>query len=189
MDFFAHGFWGFLIFHRFRARWLAVFFALLPDLASWFIFFWYNLFTNAVDWSSGQPDLSGVPGWTWVSYDISHSLVVWIALFFILWLVFRRPVWVCTAGMISIVVDAFTHSREFLPTPFLWPLSGWTFPGFSWGVWWFMLLNYCLLALGYSYIFLYRPWKEQRLLPSQREGGQVKLPGEGARKRVKKKRR
>ena len=33
----------------------------------------------------------------------------------------------------------------FLPTPFLWPISDWKFPGISWAEPWFMVVNYTLM--------------------------------------------
>ena len=191
MDYFAHGFWSFILFHRFRWRWTAVIFALLPDTASWFIFLLYNRVTRTVDWSAGRPDISSFPDWIWMLYNISHSIFVWIALFGILWLIFRRPIWPVTAGFIAILMDIPTHSRDFLPTPFLWPFSDWTFPGFSWSNGWFMLFNYCLLAALYAYFFLIKPWREQRLFlrkPAVHET-RILLPTSGKKKSIDKKTR
>lgn len=48
---------------------------------------------------------------------------------------------------VHILVDIPTHSYRFYPTPFLWPLSGWKFNGFSWGTPWFIVVNYGALLL------------------------------------------
>ena len=165
MDYFAHGFWTYLIFHRFRWKWWALFFGVLPDTASWFIFSIYNAFTNSVQWGAGHPDFSGVPNWTWTLYGISHSIIVFSIVFIIVWLFTKNIQWVLIPWLLHILIDIPTHSREFLPTPFLWPLSEWRFPGFSWGVQWFMILNYSALILLYIYFFLIKPWREQRLFP------------------------
>ena len=45
----------------------------------------------------------------------------------------------------SILFDIPTHTKEFLPTPFLWPVSDWVFDGFSWGNGYFMLINWGLI--------------------------------------------
>jgi hypothetical protein len=160
MDFFAHGFWGFLFFHRYRWRWVALFFAMLPDISSWFLFSIYNMFHHAVDWGSRHPpDFSGVPNWTWTLYNISHSLIVWGAAILLVYAILRRWYWPMFAGVISIAMDIPTHTEHFLPTPFLWPVSDFRFPGISWGSWWFMIINYSVLALAYTYFFVYTPWK------------------------------
>lgn len=158
MDFFSHGLWTYLFFHRYRWRWLAVFFGLLPDLGSWFIYMVYMLFKSS---SFGRPDLAAIPDWVFALYNVSHSLFVWIAFFLALWFIFGKPIWAVTGGMIAIVIDVFTHSRDFLPTPFLWPVSEWRFPGFSWGERWFMIINFVLLIVGYSYFIVYRRWKDK----------------------------
>lgn len=55
--------------------------------------------------------------------------------------------WEMTAWLLHILSDIPTHSYKFYPTPFLWPISEWKFNGFSWGQWWFLLLNYSLLII------------------------------------------
>jgi hypothetical protein len=164
MDFFAHGFWSFLLFHRQRWKYWAIFFGMLPDISSWFIFSIYNMITNSVQWGAGHPDFSGVPNWTWTLYGLSHSVIVFMVVFALLYLIFRKIKWVIFPWLVHILLDIPTHSREFLPTPFLWPISTWHFPGFSWGQRWFMILNYSLLALGYTYFFIYIPWQEKKIV-------------------------
>ncbi|MBI4439795.1 hypothetical protein HY638_02385 [Candidatus Woesearchaeota archaeon] len=149
MDFIAHGFWSYIIFHRTKKALYAVFFGLLPDIVSWGPYFFYRLFTGA---SFGKPDISQIPSWTYTLYGIGHSLIVWLAIIGIVYLILRRvPVYLYAAPL-EVLMDIPTHSQEFLPTPFLWPVSDWAFPGISWGQWWFMVLNYSLIAIFMVYI-------------------------------------
>ncbi|MBW2964630.1 hypothetical protein KY363_04170, partial [Candidatus Woesearchaeota archaeon] len=94
---------------------------------------------------------------------ISHSLVIWAVVIILVAMFLRRwPVFMF-AGVISILMDIPTHTDDFLPTPFLWPLSDFRFPGISWGSWWFMVLNYAVLAIGYTYFFVYQPCIDGRM--------------------------
>jgi hypothetical protein len=60
---------------------------------------------------------------------------------------------------LHIIMDIPTHSREFFPTPFLWPISDVTFNGISWATAWFMIANYSLLAI----VFTTLVWKFPRI--------------------------
>lgn len=53
---------------------------------------------------------------------------------------------------LHILLDVPTHARSFYPTPFLWPLSDWTFDGVSWTAPWALALNYTLLALTWTWL-------------------------------------
>jgi hypothetical protein len=150
MDFFAHGFWSFIFFHKLKEVRLAVLFGLLPDLISWVPFFFYNLF----DGRYGQPNLALIPDWTFVLYGIGHSLVIALVVIGVVYLIKKKVPYFMFAWPIAIVMDIFTHTREFLPTPFLWPLSNWHFPGISWGSLWFMIINYILIVSCLVYIYV-----------------------------------
>lgn len=150
MDYFAHGLWSYILFSKTKKPLWAVFFGLLPDNLSWAIYFFYNLFTRN---SFGKPMLDDIPDWVWTLYGISHSLVVFAAVLLIVYLIFKTvPIYIY-AWPIEIVIDLFTHTKEFLPTPFLWPISSYHFDGISWGSKWFMIVNYILIVgcLGWIY--------------------------------------
>ena len=63
--------------------------------------------------------------------------------------------------LIHILIDIPTHSREFLPTPFLWPVSEWKFPGISWGNRYFMMFNYAAIIVCVGWI-VFKEKKEKR---------------------------
>jgi len=142
MDYVAHGCWSYIIFHKIRRPFLAVIFGLLPDTSSWFVYAIYRVISQG---GFGKPVLSEVPAWAFILYDISHSIIVAFAVIAVAWLIARRVLIYMLAWPIAIVMDLLTHRRDFLPTPFLWPLSDWRFPGISWGTAWFMALNWGLI--------------------------------------------
>jgi len=143
MDTFAHGIWSFIIFSHFTNPWLAVFFGMMPDLFSWTIYMFYRLFSGA---KFGKPDLSTIPHWAFTLYGMTHSVFVMGAVFLIVYLFTGGLPLYLLAWTLHVLIDIPTHSRDFLPTPFLWPLSDWHFPGFSWGQRWFMIANYSAIT-------------------------------------------
>ena len=89
----------------------------------------------------GKPNLELTPDWVFTLYGVSHSLVVSLFVIGIVYLILKKVPIFMWAWPIAIIMDVITHTREFLPTPFLWPLSDWVFPGISWGTKWFMIIN------------------------------------------------
>src|SRR3989344_5446039 len=150
MDFFAHIAWTYIIFNKLKKKelYLALLFGALPDIIGWGGLLMFNL----VNGTFGRPNLAAIPRWTWTLYGISHSIVVFGIVMLVIWLITRRLYVFMLAYPIEILMDIPTHSREFLPTPFLWPISDWKFPGFSWGQEWFMLLNWSLIIMLITYI-------------------------------------
>jgi hypothetical protein len=47
---------------------------------------------------------------------------------------------------LHLVIDVFTHSAAFFPTPILYPFTERGFDGLAWNTPWFMVLNYVSLA-------------------------------------------
>ena len=156
MDYFAHGFWSYIFFNKTERPLYAVLFGLLPDSLSWLIYTVYKLFMSS---EFGKPVLNNIPAWVFILYDISHSLVVALIVISIVYFSFYKvPVYIW-AWPIAIVMDIFTHSRNFLPTPFLWPISDWKFPGIRWGTKTFMMINYSLILISFLYIIFKRNQK------------------------------
>ena len=151
MDYVSHGIWSYIIFNKIRRPFLAVIFGLLPDTMSWFI---YAIYKIIITGTFGKPILSEIPNWVFMLYNISHSLFVAFGCIAIVWLILRKfPIYML-AWPIAITIDFLTHTREFLPTPFLWPVSEWRFPGIKWSSAWFMILNYALIAIFLTIIII-----------------------------------
>ena len=76
----------------------------------------------------------------------THSAVVALAFTVVIALGTRR-FWLPLAGWWShIVIDVFTHSADFYPSPVLYPLTMRGFDGVGWNEPWFMALNYAALS-------------------------------------------
>lgn len=156
MDIFAHTLWAAAVFQRLplRPRWWGAFFGVAPDLASFGIFFVQRLWLGF--FQVGKPPLELIPGYVYVMYDLTHSLVVFAGAVLLVYLARGYRLWWPMFGWgLHIGIDIFTHGREFFPTPFLWPLSPFTVNSFSWAEPWFMAVNYGALALTYVAWYLH----------------------------------
>lgn len=89
--------------------------------------------------------------WSHRSYDVTHSLPIWLAVFGLWYYLAGAVPWAMIGWLVHILVDIPTHTRSFFGTPFLWPFSAYKFDGISWGERWFMRLNYGSLVVMYLY--------------------------------------
>ena len=161
MDILSHGLYGSIAFGRRNKKsfWLAFFFGIAPDLFSFGIFFIQRLF----EWESGgvvqngPPDPSTIPVYVQSFYNVSHSLIIFLIVFAVVWFVRKKPLLELLAWPLHILVDIPTHSTQFFPTPFLWPFSSYGFDGVPWGNPWIFIPNVVLLLSLYVWYFLIRP--------------------------------
>ena len=164
MDLAAHGLWvgaGLAWVGRFHALerrtvLLTLGLALLPDLLQLL-----PLLIWAVVGGGGQETLlayilaapgQGPPLPPWLNepthhlHCVMHSALVAGAVSLLLrrwW----RPIWVPLLGWWShVLIDVFSHSADFYPSPVFYPLSYWGFDGVAWNTPGFQVFNY--LALG-----------------------------------------
>lgn len=85
---------------------------------------------------------------------IMHSAIVAGVVTLLLWCILRC-LWIPLLGWWShIVIDVFTHSAEFYPSPVLYPITQRGFDGLAWNTTWFLALNY--VALGVIAVWLFR---------------------------------
>lgn len=140
---------------RVRLVWFAVW-AMFPDLFAFtpgvIVGLWHRLSGAA---QTHGPHVHNAAARHFDLYEISHSLVVFVPVFAVVWLIFRRPVWELLGWALHILMDIPTHSAHF-PTPFLWPLSSYRFIGISWRQGWFMALDCSALALAFLLLWLSR---------------------------------
>jgi hypothetical protein len=157
MDVFAHSAISYLGFGRKRGKKniiLAMIFGILPDLLSWTIYLFYVMIFGGFRLMrySGTRHMVNIPDWTNLLYSISHSMIIYLAIILAIWIIFRNiPLYLYAWGG-HILVDIPTHSREFLPTPFLWPISDWHFPGISWATPWFFASIWVGIIFWYAII-------------------------------------
>ncbi len=85
---------------------------------------------------------------------IPHSAIVAGAVTMLIWWV-RHSLWIPLLGWWShIIIDVFTHSADYYPSPVLYPFTQAGFDGIAWNTPWFMVLNY--VALGTTGWWLWR---------------------------------
>ena len=163
MDIFAHGLWAAAAARgvnrkaprRLRVPWVA-FFGVFPDLFAFSVPVMLMLWLRLTGGVGALPGPRHMPfrDLSWQLYRISHSLIIFAAVFGIVWLLARRPVLELLGWSLHILIDIPSHSLRFFATPFLWPLSDYRFNGISWANRWFMLSNYTALLI--VYILLWR---------------------------------
>ena len=77
---------------------------------------------------------------------IAHSAIVAGVVTALLWMM-RRALWIPLLGWWShIVIDVFTHSADYYPSPVLYPITERGFDGLAWNTPWFLVLNYVVLC-------------------------------------------
>lgn len=152
MDTFAHGLWTYAIFHDKKYVWPAVLFGVLPDILSFGILMAVNVFSG--NFHKGMPRLETIPKWLFAAYNLTHSLVMFSLVFFAIFIITKNWYWPLLGWAIHILIDIPTHSTRYFPTPFLWPLSSYSFNGISWATPWFMAVNYLSLIVVFILIYL-----------------------------------
>ncbi|MDP3765951.1 MAG: hypothetical protein Q8R04_05550 [Nanoarchaeota archaeon] len=150
MDIFAHGLWSYAVFHKKKYVWLATLFGLLPDFLSFGIIFVINLLNG--NFHRGPPSINSLPEWLFAAYNMTHSFVIFLIVFILIYAFTKKWLWALTAWGLHVLIDIPTHSFRFFPTPFLWPISDYKFNGISWGTPWFMLVNYSALMVVFILI-------------------------------------
>ena len=155
MDFIFHLLWSFIIFHKadFFVSMLAVFFGALPDFVAFVpLFFEMMLFGRKIDFK--KRDEKQVPKYVFKLYNISHSIVIFIILFIPAYMLFGPIALVMITWFIHILVDIPTHSRAFFGTRFLYPLSDYSFDGYTWSNWKSLAVNYSLIMIFFILILM-----------------------------------
>lgn len=154
MDILSHGLYGGVAFGRISKRdYITAFlFGIAPDLLAFGTFFIINLFSFG---SLGKPDLASIPQYIFITYDLSHSLVIFAVFFALLWFIgYKHFAKLTLAWPLHILVDIPTHDATFFPTPFLWPISDFHIDGISWGHPMIFIPNVVLLLGLYGYWYI-----------------------------------
>ena len=85
-----------------------------------------------------------------------HSAVVCGAVTLLLWAM-RGSLWIPLLGWWShVIIDVFTHSAVFYPSPVFYPLTFRGFDGLAWNTPWFMALNYASLVAVFIWLVVGR---------------------------------
>ena len=112
------------------------------------------------------PDAHSAPRfqWVWPLYHCSHSLVVFAAVFGLVWAIRGRPVLEMLGWALHLVIDILTHKGIFA-VHFLWPLSNYGFNGIRWEERWFLVLNYAALLAALAWL-----WRRSDTASSRESG-------------------
>lgn len=158
MDVISHGLWGSIAFGRSRKKsfWLAFLFGVLPDALS-FGPFWVAQFLsigNKVRFGPEPPDPRLIPQYVHLLYTITHSAIIFLIVFGIVWSLLKKPPLELGAWGLHILFDIPTHSYRFFPTPFLWPISSFTVSGVGWAHPFILGPNIAMLAILYLWFFV-----------------------------------
>lgn len=162
MDIISHGLWGGIAFGRKNRKNFLISFliGMASDLLSFGVFnvaTWLGL-AERVDFRRENIDQLFIPQYVHTLYDITHSLAIFFAVFLLVWLIRKKPLWILGAWFLHIIIDIPTHSFQFFPTPFLWPFSNYMVNGISWGEPIIFFPDVIILILLYAIFF----WKKQR---------------------------
>lgn len=156
MDTLSHALWGKGLFGYRKYRWYSFLFGALPDLFSFGIYFIHSIFFSSSP-LMGRPTRSEIPEWVYSLYDISHSLVIASIFIFIAYKINKEFAFPMLAWPAHIILDFFTHSIEFFPTPILWPISDFKFDGIPWSNPIVFFANVLLIF----FLFIYRRKKSK----------------------------
>ncbi len=166
MDILAHSLWAIVLVKFLRDKYqqkahlgLAALFGMIPDLIAFtFLTIWALFNFGLVHPEAHGADMPGTfgPFLSMLSetlYSFSHSLIIISIIFLVLYIIYNKVYFVLLGWPLHILLDIPTHTSDFYPTPFLWPLSSFTVSGIQWSVHWFMALNYSLLTLVLIFVF------------------------------------
>ena len=151
MDTISHALWGKGLFGYRKYRYLSFVFGAIPDLLSFGIYFLFNLILNPSTIKFGKPNLSEIPEWVFSLYNFSHSLIISIIFILIVYKINREISFTMLAWPFHILLDFFTHSIVFFPTPILWPISNYRFDGIPWSNSYIMITNIVCIFLIFIY--------------------------------------
>ena len=171
MDIVAHGVWvglGAVWMHRNRrldrrTAALAVGMAVAPDLVQLLPLGYLALVTSD-GWSVMQAYANALPGYepsmppaltllTHHLHCVMHSALVAGVVTAACWVWLRR-FWLPLLGWWThILIDVFTHSADFYPSPVLYPVTYWGFDGIAWNTPWFMVVNYLVMLAVATVMF------------------------------------
>lgn len=152
MDTFAHFLWTFALYFKRKQRLLASFIGIMPDLISFGPIFIYHLYINGFNLIKTHPKF--LPEFVYVGYNFTHSIIIFFIIMGVIYFITREIPIILGGWLFHILIDIPTHNNKFFPTPFLWPLSDFTVNGISWFDPVFMAVNYSLLFIILTYLFI-----------------------------------
>jgi len=102
----------------------------LPDLFSFGLFGLFRVFEGS--FQAGPPPVDIIPHWVIFNYNLSHSFVTALVIIAVMAIRKRRVAFAMLGWPLHIMMDFPFHTRNYFPTQFLWPLTGFSFDGIPW---------------------------------------------------------
>jgi hypothetical protein len=168
MDIFAHAIWTNVLAtiarrkqEKMHRRLLSVawttFWGVFPDLFAFIIPFVIGIWgwVSGAEFHYGRETIA--EGLAPMLYNYSHSLVIWLVVFGVMWAIYKRPRWELLGWVLHILIDIPSHANGFYLTPLFFPISGWKFThGVSWAHPVFMITNYSTMLVAWVGVMWYR---------------------------------
>ncbi len=108
MDILSHALWILIIYFNNTKRIYAVLFGMLPDI----ITIIPHLLFDYASYTQTTYD---------ITYRYTHSLVVFLVIGMIIYLLYKQIIILWLAWGVHIIIDIFTHPSWYYPTPYLFP--------------------------------------------------------------------
>lgn len=169
MDIVAHGLWtgaAVLVLAPLRRlsprlKCATVALAVLPDLVHMLpVTAWAVSTVSITEWwqyatatpGNEPPMPEWVQLWAHHLHCVLHSAVVAAGVTLAVALRWRVFWWPLFGWWLHIVIDVFTHSADFYPSPVFYPLTYWGFDGIAWNQPTFLWINYLALAAVWAWL-------------------------------------
>jgi len=153
MDILAHLLWAFIIFPDGEYKFLALIFAVIPDITATLPHLFYIVITGKIKpfISFKKGIVPQLPKQLIELYKLLHSIPI-VLIVAIIMLTFglgiTLVVYVCGSWLFHVSTDIFLHDKSYIKTPFLYPFSSITINGINWVSPKFIIANYVLIAIG-----------------------------------------
>ena len=150
MDTLSHALWGKGLFGYRNYSWYAPLFGSMPDLLSFGLYFIFSIITKP-DFQFGKPAIDEIPYWVFNLYDFTHSIVIAFLFIVIMLKINKEFCFPMLAWPFHILLDFFTHSKDYFPTPIFWPILNYKFDGIPWSNPMIWFLNVFLIFVLFFY--------------------------------------
>ena len=133
----------------------AVFWGLFPDLFTFTIPFLFVIVSLLSGKHTSPETLFSNSSFISILYFLSHSLIIFLIIFFLCYFIFKRFIWELGGWFLHIIIDIPSHGSGTWATPYLWPFPSPIIIGIDW--WtnsWIVLFNYTLLVIVFIYIIV-----------------------------------
>jgi len=152
LDILAHGLWSYAALHKVHHAKAAIVAGMLPDFIPFAPLLISRIIKGTFRFSAPPHNPSDIPRLVYQAYDLTHSFITVIIVLGLITFISRKFYLFLLAWPLHILMDIPTHTSDFFPTHFLYPLSNVHVNGMNWGSPWFMLLNYSVLLIIYGFL-------------------------------------